>query len=40
MDTLEGDPTEAKLLPLIAAAAAVGCEYFCIDAGWYDDTSG
>jgi len=40
MDTLEGDPTEAKLLPLIAAAAVVGCEYFCIDAGWYDDTSG
>jgi alpha-galactosidase len=40
MDTLEGDPTEGKLLPLIAAAAAVGCEYFCIDAGWYDDTSG
>ncbi|HEY9290308.1 MAG TPA: glycoside hydrolase family 36 protein [Microlunatus sp.] len=40
MDTLEGDPTEAKLLPLIDAAAEVGCEYFCIDAGWYDDTSG
>ncbi|WP_375430618.1 glycoside hydrolase family 36 protein [uncultured Friedmanniella sp.] len=40
MDTLEGDPTEAKLLPLIDAAAAVGCEYFCIDAGWYDDTAG
>lgn len=40
MDTLEGDPTEAKLLPLIEAAAEVGCEYFCIDAGWYDDTSG
>lgn len=40
MDTLEGDPTEAKLLPLIDAAAAVGAEYFCIDAGWYDDTAG
>jgi alpha-galactosidase len=40
MDTLEGDPTEAKLLPLIDAAAEVGCEYFCIDAGWYDDTAG
>ncbi len=40
MDTLEGDPTEAKLLPLIDAAAAVGSEYFCIDAGWYDDTAG
>jgi alpha-galactosidase len=40
MNTLEGDPTEAKLLPLIDAAAKVGCEYFCIDAGWYDDTAG
>jgi alpha-galactosidase len=40
MDTLEGDPTEAKLLPLIDAAAAVGAQYFCIDAGWYDDTAG
>ena len=40
MDTLEGDPTEAKLLPLIDAAAAVGSDYFCIDAGWYDDTAG
>jgi alpha-galactosidase len=40
MDTLEGDPTEAKELPLIDAAAAVGAEYFCIDAGWYDDTAG
>jgi alpha-galactosidase len=40
MDTLNGDPTEAKLQPLIAAAARVGAEYFCIDAGWYDDTAG
>lgn len=40
MNTLEGDPTEAKLLPLIDSASAVGAEYFCIDAGWYDDTAG
>lgn len=40
MNTLEGDPTEGKLLPLIDAAASVGAEYFCIDAGWYDDTAG
>ena len=40
MNTLDGDPTEAKLLPLIDAAAAVQCEYFCVDAGWYDDTAG
>jgi alpha-galactosidase len=37
MNCLFGDPTTAKLLPLIDAAAAVGCEYFCIDAGWYSD---
>lgn len=38
MNTLDGDPTTEKLLPLIHAAAAVGAEIFCIDAGWYDDT--
>ncbi|MDP9026205.1 MAG: alpha-galactosidase, partial [Actinomycetota bacterium] len=37
MNTLMGDPTTEKLLPLIDAAAKVGAEYFCIDAGWYDD---
>ncbi|MPY51075.1 alpha-galactosidase [Streptomyces acidicola] len=37
MNTLMGDPTTDKLLPLIDAAASVGAEYFCIDAGWYDD---
>jgi alpha-galactosidase len=40
MNTLNGDPTEAKLRPLIAAAGQVGAEIFCIDAGWYDDTAG
>lgn len=35
MNCLMGDPTTQKLLPLIDAAAEVGCEYFCIDAGWY-----
>lgn len=35
MNCLWGDPTTAKLLPLIDAAAEAGCEYFCIDAGWY-----
>ncbi|MCL6443954.1 MAG: alpha-galactosidase [Alicyclobacillus sp.] len=35
MNCLFGDPTEDKLLPLIDAAADLGCEYFCIDAGWY-----
>jgi alpha-galactosidase len=37
MNCLWGDPTEAEELPLIAAAAKAGCEYFVIDAGWYAD---
>lgn len=37
MNCLYGDPTTKKLLPLIDAAAEAGCEYFCIDAGWYAD---
>ncbi|KQR26487.1 alpha-galactosidase [Microbacterium sp. Leaf151] len=38
MNTLDGDPTTEKLLPLIEAAAQVGAEVFCIDAGWYDNS--
>jgi alpha-galactosidase len=37
MNTILGDPTTERLLPLITAAAAAGAECFCIDAGWYDD---
>jgi alpha-galactosidase len=37
MNTLLGDPTTERLLPLISAAAAVGAEYFCVDSGWYAD---
>lgn len=37
MNALMGDPTTEKLLPLIDAAAEIGAETFCIDAGWYDD---
>lgn len=33
MNCLMGNPTEEKELPLIAAAAKAGCEYFVIDAG-------
>ena len=40
MNTLNGDPSAERLAPLVDAAASVGCEYFCIDAGWYDDTDG
>ena len=35
MNCLFGDPTTEKELPLIDAAAAMGCEYYVIDAGWY-----
>ncbi len=35
MNCLWGDPTAEKEFPLIDAAAEAGCEYFCIDAGWY-----
>lgn len=35
MNCLWGDPTAEKEYPLIDAAAEAGCEYFCIDAGWY-----
>lgn len=37
MNTLMGNPTTEKLLPLVDAAAATGAEYFCVDAGWYDE---
>ncbi|MBB3114500.1 alpha-galactosidase [Paenibacillus phyllosphaerae] len=37
MNCLFGDPTTEKLLPLIDAAAAAGCEYYCVDCGWYSD---
>lgn len=40
MNTLSGDPTTAKLLPLVDAAARAGAEYFVVDAGWYDDDAG
>lgn len=38
MNTIYGDPTTAKELPLIKAAAEVGVQIFVIDCGWYDDT--
>lgn len=37
MNCLFADPTYEKELPLIDAAAEIGCEYYVIDAGWYDD---
>ncbi len=40
MNCLWGQPSDEKLIPLIDAAAEVGCEYFCIDAGWHKNASG
>jgi alpha-galactosidase len=37
LNTLMGNPTTDRLLPLIRAAAKVGAEYFCIDSGWYNE---
>lgn len=30
-------PTEEALRPIIDSAAELGCEVFCIDAGWHDE---
>ena len=40
MNTLMGDPSTEKLLPLIEAASEAGAEYFCIDAGWFAEGAG
>ncbi|GAB4004919.1 hypothetical protein GCM10029992_51280 [Glycomyces albus] len=37
MNTLMSNPSTEKELPLIAAAAKAGAEYFCVDAGWFGD---
>ncbi|MHB8963726.1 MAG: glycoside hydrolase family 36 protein, partial [Saccharofermentanales bacterium] len=37
MNCLFADPTTEKSLPLIDSAVDAGCEYYCIDAGWYAD---
>lgn len=37
MNCLWGNPTTETEIPLIDAAAEAGCEYYCIDAGWYAD---
>lgn len=36
MNCLFGDPTEDNQIPTIDKAAALGCEYYCMDCGWYD----
>lgn len=37
MHCLNADPSTGKELPLIKAAAELGCEYYVIDAGWYSN---
>ncbi|WP_410813339.1 alpha-galactosidase [Micromonospora sp. 067-2] len=37
MNCLDGDPSTERLLPLVDAAADLGAEVFCLDAGWYAD---
>ena len=36
MNCLQGDITEENEKMLMDYAAELGCEYFCMDAGWYD----
>lgn len=36
MNCLMADPTEEKEKAIIDKAAELGCEYYCLDAGWYD----
>lgn len=37
MNCLMGDPTTEVLKPLVDSAKKAGCEYFCVDCGWYSD---
>ncbi len=36
MNCLMGDPTDEKERMIIDKAAEMGCEYYCLDCGWYD----
>jgi alpha-galactosidase len=36
MNCLMGDPTDERERMIIDKAAAMGCEYYCLDCGWYD----
>lgn len=36
MNCLFGDPTQEKEKEIIDIAADLGCEYYCMDCGWYD----
>ena len=36
MNCLMGDPYEDTEMKIIDKAAEIGCEYYCMDCGWYD----
>lgn len=38
MNCLFGEPTTENELPMIRRAAEIGCEYYCVDCGWYSDS--
>ncbi|ONI80124.1 hypothetical protein ALI22I_42665 [Saccharothrix sp. ALI-22-I] len=40
LNALMSNPTTDRVLPLVEAAAALGVDGYCIDAGWYDDEDG
>lgn len=40
LNALMSDPTTERVLPLLEAAADLGVEVYCMDAGWYDDEAG
>jgi alpha-galactosidase len=40
LNGLMSDPTTDRVLPLVEAAADLGVDVYCMDAGWYDDEDG
>ncbi|WP_251041722.1 glycoside hydrolase family 36 protein [Arthrobacter sp. ISL-30] len=40
LNGLMSDPTTRRVLPLVEAAADLGADIYCMDAGWYDDEQG
>lgn len=40
LNGLMADPTTDRVIPLVEAAAAIGVDIYCMDAGWYDDEQG
>lgn len=40
MNGIWGSPTEERIVPIIDAAAEMGVELFCIDAGWHTSNNG